>query len=68
MFTGADHSLENEWLTVVLDDEVIKEVLATFGDEVITKYGSYKNIGNEMIDDILEWLRKKSLQRSAYGW
>ena len=52
LFTGVDHSLEKEWSKVALNDEIFEEVLA--------KYGSYKNIGKEMTDDILEWLRKKA--------
>ena len=76
LVTRDDQSSDKGWSKVVLNEEVFKEVfatfgdevLATFGDEVITKYGSYKNIGKETIDDIIEWLWKKNLQRSVYGW
>lgn len=54
LFTWANHSSENEWSKVVLNDTIFEEVLATFGDEVVGKYGSYKNIGKKMIADILE--------------
>ena len=38
---------EKTWLKVVLNDEVFEEVHATFGDGVIAKYASYKNIRKE---------------------
>jgi hypothetical protein len=39
---------------VLLNDEVFEEVMATFCDQVIAKYGSYKNIGKERIEVILQ--------------
>ena len=67
LFTGTDQSSEKMWAKVLLNDEVFKEVLVEFGDEVIAKHGSYKNIGNGMIEFILEWLWGKPYNEFPMG-
>ena len=39
----------------------------TFGDEVIAKYGSYANIGKEMIEVILQWMWNKTFNEPNMG-
>ena len=60
LLNEADESIEKTWAKVLLNDEMFEEVLYEFGDEVIARYGSYKNIGKEMIEVILKWLWNKT--------
>ena len=39
----------------------------TFGDEVIAKYGSYANIGKDMIEVILQWMWNKTFNKPIMG-
>ena len=39
----------------------------TFGDEIIAKYGSYANIGKEMIAVILQWMWNKTFNEPNMG-
>ncbi|PWA58807.1 hypothetical protein CTI12_AA396580 [Artemisia annua] len=59
-----DHSSVKDWSKVVLTDEIIDEV-AKYGEEVETKYGGYENISEELQEEILEFVRKKSCDEMA---
>lgn len=48
---------------VLLNLPLFDEVLNTYGNEIISEYGSYKNISPWMRDVILKWLRKKPYYR-----
>ena len=38
-----------------------------FGDKVIAKYGSYANIGKEMIEEILQWMWNRTFNKPNVG-
>ena len=55
------------WGKVLLNDEVFEDVLDEFGDKVIAKYGSYANIGKEMIEEILQWMWNRTFNKPNVG-
>ena len=55
----AGYTPKEEWSKVLSNLSLFDEVLNTYGDEIISEYGSYKNISGWMIDVILKWLRRK---------
>jgi hypothetical protein len=67
LMIGEEKSSEKSWGKVLLNDEVFDEVLEAFGDEVIARYGSYANIGKEMIEEILQWMWNKTFNEPNMG-
>ena len=55
------------WGKVLLNDEVFEDVVDEFGDKVIAKYGSYANIGKEMIEEILQWMWNRTFNKPNVG-